>query len=55
MDAGWFNGNATQNFWRSAENLAITQSNGTDRWAVAQAAPFRRIHVKGGLDLAPNG
>ncbi|MFJ6730578.1 MULTISPECIES: discoidin domain-containing protein [unclassified Streptomyces] len=55
VDAGWFNGNATQNFWRSAENLAITPSNGTDRWAVAQAAPFRRIHVKGGLNLAPNG
>ncbi|MEU3280982.1 discoidin domain-containing protein [Streptomyces antibioticus] len=55
VDAGWFNGNATQNFWRSAENLAITPSNGTDRWAVAQAAPFRRIHVKGGLNLAPDG
>ncbi|MET7451449.1 discoidin domain-containing protein [Streptomyces sp. NPDC005574] len=55
VDAGWFDGNATQNFWRSAENMAITPSNGTDRWAVAQAAPFRRIHVKGGLNLAPNG
>ena len=55
VDAGWFNGNATQNFWRSAENLAINPVNGTDRWAVAQAAPFRRIHVKGGLNLAPNG
>ncbi|MEW2167946.1 discoidin domain-containing protein [Streptomyces sp. NPDC007084] len=55
VDAGWFNGNATQNFWRSAENLSINPSNGTDRWAVAQAAPFRRIHVQGGLNLAPNG
>ncbi|MET8135101.1 discoidin domain-containing protein [Streptomyces sp. NPDC005251] len=55
VDAGWFNGNATQNFWRSAENLSITPSNGTDRWAVAQAAPFRRIHVQGGLNLSPNG
>ncbi|WP_226029686.1 discoidin domain-containing protein [Streptomyces hyderabadensis] len=55
VDAGWFNGNATQNFWRSAENLAIRPVNGTDRWAVAQAAPFRRIHVQGGLNLAPNG
>ncbi|MFJ8897530.1 discoidin domain-containing protein [Streptomyces sp. NPDC102359] len=55
VDAGWFNGNATQNFWRSAENLALSPVNGTDRWAVAQAAPFRRIHVKGGLNLAPNG
>ncbi|MFB8395342.1 MULTISPECIES: discoidin domain-containing protein [Streptomyces] len=55
VDAGWFNGNATQNFWRSAENLALNPVNGTDRWAVSQAAPFRRMHVKGGLNLAPNG
>ncbi|MGP8304430.1 coagulation factor 5/8 type domain-containing protein [Streptomyces inhibens] len=55
VDAGWFNGNATQNFWRSAENLALRPVNGTNRWAVAQAAPFRRMHVKGGLNLAPDG
>ena len=46
-------GNATQNFWRSAENLAINPANGTDRWAVAQAAPFRRIDVHGNLALYP--
>ena len=46
-------GNATQNFWRSAENLAINPTSGTDRWAVAQAAPFRRIDVHGGLQLYP--
>ncbi|WP_438484049.1 coagulation factor 5/8 type domain-containing protein [Streptomyces sp. S186] len=55
VDAGWFNGNATQNFWRSAENLALVPVSGTNRWAVAQAAPFRRMHVRGGLDLAPAG
>jgi len=55
VDAGWFDGNATQNFWRSAENLAIVPVNGTNRWAVAQAAPFRRMHVRGGLNLAPSG
>ncbi|MFF3649117.1 discoidin domain-containing protein [Streptomyces sp. NPDC002181] len=55
VDAGWFGGNATQNFWRSAENLALNPVNGTDRWAVSQAAPFRRMHVKGGLNLAPDG
>nr|WP_254553151.1 discoidin domain-containing protein [Kitasatospora sp. MMS16-BH015] len=55
VDAGWFNGNATQNFWRSAENLALNPVSGTDRWAVAQAAPLRRMHIKGGLNLAPNG
>ncbi|MFE9063733.1 coagulation factor 5/8 type domain-containing protein [Streptomyces violaceusniger] len=55
VDAGWFNGNATQNFWRSAENLAVVPVNGTNRWAVAQAAPFRRMHVRGGLNLSPDG
>ncbi|GAB3008078.1 chitobiase/beta-hexosaminidase C-terminal domain-containing protein [Amycolatopsis acidiphila] len=46
-------GQALQNFWRSAENLAINPSSGSDRWAVAQAAPFRRIDVHGGLQLYP--
>ncbi|MFE7889742.1 coagulation factor 5/8 type domain-containing protein [Streptomyces sp. NPDC057412] len=55
VDAGWFDGNATQNFWRSAENLALVPADGTNRWAVAQAAPFRRMHVRGGLNLAPSG
>ncbi|MDQ0383300.1 hypothetical protein J2S54_000120 [Streptomyces sp. DSM 42143] len=55
VDAGWFNGNATQNFWRGAENLAVNPVSGTNRWAVSQAASFRRMHVKGGLNLSPNG
>jgi hypothetical protein len=46
-------GNATQNFWRSAENMAINPSAGSDRWAVAQAGPFRRMDVHGGLELYP--
>jgi F5/8 type C domain/Putative Ig domain len=46
-------GNATQNFWRSAENLEITPSAGSDRWAAAQASPFERIDVHGGLELYP--
>ncbi|MFG2044609.1 discoidin domain-containing protein, partial [Dactylosporangium sp. NPDC048998] len=55
VDAGWMAGNATQNFWRSAENLSIYPVSGVDRWAVAQAAPFRRIDVHGGMTLAsPN-
>ncbi|GAA1214680.1 chitobiase/beta-hexosaminidase C-terminal domain-containing protein [Kitasatospora nipponensis] len=45
-------GNATQNFWRSAENLAINPAGG-DRWAVAQAAPLRRVDVHGDLQLYP--
>ncbi|GAA2700270.1 hypothetical protein GCM10010310_68230 [Streptomyces violaceolatus] len=55
VDAGWFDGNATQNFWRSAENLALVPVSGTNRWAVSQAAPFRRMHVRGDLNLAPDG
>ncbi|MFC4629119.1 discoidin domain-containing protein [Promicromonospora alba] len=50
-DAEWFEGNATQNFWRSVENLAVTPSGGDMRWAVSQAAPMRRVHVKGNLML----
>jgi hypothetical protein len=46
-------GNATQNFWRSAENLTINTNGGANRWGVAQAAPFRRINVLGGLNLYP--
>ncbi|HEX5402706.1 MAG TPA: discoidin domain-containing protein [Pseudonocardiaceae bacterium] len=45
-------GNATQNFWRSAENMKIVATGG-DRWAVAQAAPFRRIDLVGDLQLFP--
>ena len=52
VDAGWFGGNATQNFWRSAENLSVP---GSARWAVAQAAPFRRMDIHGDLNLAPTG
>ncbi|BDZ41354.1 hypothetical protein GCM10025865_06530 [Paraoerskovia sediminicola] len=48
-DANWFGGNATQNFWRSAENLSIEPLGDENRWAVSQAAPFRRMHVKGNL------
>ncbi|WP_328612803.1 chitobiase/beta-hexosaminidase C-terminal domain-containing protein [Amycolatopsis sp. NBC_00355] len=47
------NGVALQNFWRSAENLAVNPSGGQERWAVAQAAPFRRMDVRGGLQLYP--
>jgi hypothetical protein len=54
-EADWFQGNATQNFWRSAENLSVTPSSGTDRWAVSQAAPYRRMHLRGNLALDDGG
>ncbi|MFC0007521.1 discoidin domain-containing protein [Micromonospora siamensis] len=55
VDAGWFNGNATQNFWRSASNMQVFPSAGFTRWAVSQAAPFRRMDIQGDLNLAPAG
>ena len=47
------NGVALQNFWRSAENLAVIPPAAANRWAVAQAAPFRRMDVRGNLQLYP--
>ncbi|RCG24060.1 coagulation factor 5/8 type domain-containing protein [Sphaerisporangium album] len=55
VEADWFQGNATQNFWRGAENLSVTPPSGTDRWAVSQAAPYRRMHVRGNLQLDDGG
>jgi hypothetical protein len=46
-------GVALQNFWRSAENMAVNPIGGSDRWAVAQAAPFRRMDIRGNLQLYP--
>ena len=45
---------ALENFWRSAENLAITPTGFfADQWAVSQAAPLRRVHIKGIAWLEP--
>ena len=54
-NAAWFNGNATQNFWRMAENMAVVPNGGTEKWAVSQASPFRRMHVRGNLVLDDGG
>jgi hypothetical protein len=51
VEADWMQGNATQNFWRSAENLSVTPTDGTNRWAVSQAAPLRRVHIRGEVPL----
>ncbi|KUJ19626.1 uncharacterized protein LY89DRAFT_730889 [Mollisia scopiformis] len=57
VPAYWMpNRNATCNFWRSFENLAIEASDATNKIttiAVSQAAPLRRMHIKsaGGLWL----
>ena len=39
--------NATCNFWRSAENFSVKETNDTNfLWAVSQAAPNRRLYVE---------
>jgi len=43
-----YTGGALANFWRSAENFGQNQNM---LWAVSQAAPLRRVHVQGNLDL----
>ncbi|AEY93037.1 hypothetical protein SHJG_7770 [Streptomyces hygroscopicus subsp. jinggangensis 5008] len=53
-EADWFQGNATQNFWRGAENLSVNPTGG-DRWAVSQAAAYRRMHLRGNLALDDGG
>ncbi|HET8846420.1 MAG TPA: hypothetical protein VFN35_33465 [Ktedonobacteraceae bacterium] len=55
VNADWMGGNATQNFWRGAENMQIIPSSGTDVWAVSQAAPLRRVDIRGNLQLDDNG
>ncbi len=58
VKADWLgDNNATQNFWRGAENLAIvpTQDANTEVWAVSQATELRRIHVKGSINLWDGG
>lgn len=54
VDAQWLQGNGTQNFWRAAENLSIAPPDGLERWAVAQAGPMRRVHIKGDMTLWPS-
>jgi hypothetical protein len=51
VDAAWSGGNATQNFWREAENFSVSPSSGTVEWAVSQADPFRRVDVHGNMTL----
>jgi len=50
-DAAHENNNATTTFWRAVEGFSVTPTGGTMQWAVSQAVPFRRIHVRGNLVL----
>ena len=56
-EADWSGDNGTVNFWRDAENMMVDPPapDHRDRWAVSQAAPFRRMHIHGNLQLDPRG
>lgn len=45
------NNNATTTFWRDVEGFSVTPTGGTMQWAVSQAVPFRRMHVRGDVLL----
>jgi hypothetical protein len=59
VDAASRNNNATTTFWRAAEGFSVTpadgEKDGTMKWAVSQAVPFRRMHVRGDMVLHQNG
>lgn len=54
-EADWNGGMALVNFWRGVENLGVRPPDGADRWAVSQAAPYRRMHLSGDLALDDGG
>src|SRR5882762_5016763 len=54
-DASARNNNATTTFWRAAEGFSVTPTGGTMQWAVSQAIPFRRMHIRGNIVLHQNG
>jgi hypothetical protein len=55
VHAGPARGNhALSVFWRSIENFSVTPTGGVMQWAVSQAAPFRRMHIKGDVVLHQN-
>jgi hypothetical protein len=54
-DATLPNNNSTCTFWKAAEGFSVTPTGGTMQWAVSQAVPFRRMHVRGNIVLHQNG
>jgi hypothetical protein len=54
-DAAARNNNATTTFWRAVENFSVAPTGGVMKWAVSQAAPFRRMHIQGDIVLHQNG
>ena len=54
-DATLPNNNATCTFWKAVEGFSVTPAGGTMQWAVSQAVPFRRMHIRGDLVLHQKG
>ncbi|HEX4285697.1 MAG TPA: coagulation factor 5/8 type domain-containing protein [Terracidiphilus sp.] len=54
-DASLPHNNATCTFWRGVEGFSVTPTGGTMQWAVSQAVPFRRMHVRGNIVLHQKG
>jgi hypothetical protein len=54
-DATLPNNNATCTFWKAAEGFTVVPTGGEMQWAVSQAAPFRRMHVRGDIVLHQKG
>jgi hypothetical protein len=50
-DASLPNNNATTTFWRAVEGFSLSPAGGAMQWAVSQAAPFRRMHIRGDIVL----
>ncbi len=46
--------NATCVFWKGVEGFSVTPAGGTMQWAVSQAVPFRRMHIRGDIVLHQN-
>ena len=53
VTATWWQGNATQNFWRGVENVAVVPTVWSDSamFATSQGTWLRRCHYKGYLQL----
>ncbi len=50
------NNSVLTNFWRSTENLTvIPTTDSTNIWGVSQAAPMRRVYIRGNLQLFDKG
>jgi hypothetical protein len=54
-DASAPNNNATTTFWRGIEGFSISPAGGAMQWAVSQAAPLRRMHIRGDIVLHQHG